>query len=112
MSERLNIYPGTDNAIIFSGLKYKDPLIDVPPNTLTRAMFAFGSFCVDTETDTATFYFQENATKIKLIGGQIDGLPSTQTDYVGCLTLYDLDGKYAWKSFKVRVYEWLKCNGG
>ena len=108
MATRINVYIGTDNAVVFKSLQYQNPLIDVPANTLTRAQFKFGDFCVDTDDVDALIVFQESATEIKMWPGLIANL--TPGSFTGYLTISDEDGTYAWEDFKVTVHDWPTCS--
>lgn len=108
MTANLKIPIGTDDATLFKNLKYQDPLIDVPENTITRAMFRFGPYCLDTDDGDGLFVFQANRTQIKAKMGLIPNLEPGE--WQGYLTLFDADGKHAWKSYrKVTAEHWPIC---
>jgi hypothetical protein len=60
----------------------------VDDDTVLRAVFRFGSYCLDTDTDVAgNIELAENATVVNMKLGLISGLVAGQYD--GYLTIYD-----------------------
>jgi|GEM_PF-5130507 len=109
----LTFYRGTANPIWLT-LMYQgcdDPAIaPVPADTLTRAMFSFGTYCVDTSNlehnDMIAFNADktELTLKIGLVAGVLAG------SYHGRLTVFDAASQpLAWEDYSVEVKEWKTC---
>ena len=103
----ITFYTGTANSV---GLTLKVNGATVDAGTVTRAIFRFGDYCLDTdEADADIFSLNEDATVLTVRAGLIDGVQPGK--YSGMLTLYDeetADG-IAWERITVIIGQWLKC---
>ena len=110
--DKLTFYLGRNNSKTI-GLYRQDeddpaPIL-VPINTVTSVQLKFGPHCLDTEVDTTIFTLINDATAIKVIGGQLADL--TPGEWVGQLTVFDglnPDG-LAWVDLAVEVVSWPIC---
>ena len=103
----MNIYINRDNKTIFNLLQDGEA---VTANTITRAVFRFGDFCVDTNVAGDPIELIENATKVQVQAGLIPGL--VEGGYEGKLTIFDTlsDNGFAWgRAVKIKVILWPIC---
>lgn len=108
--EAIHVYVGVHNAVVFRDLQYQEPLVDVPPNTLTRAMFAFGgTYCLDTANPTDPIELYDDNTRVRIRPGMTPGIQPSVKPVVGYLTLFVGDAAYGWTSVDVYIYPWDKC---
>jgi hypothetical protein len=114
MPTTLNAYVGRDfDEIILleylpvGGSDYET----VPIDTVTRAVFRFGDYCIDTdEVEHADLIsLTENATQVEMKIGMISGL--VQGTYKGWLTIFDAvnTNGIPWQLCKVQVWPWPIC---
>ena len=83
----------------------------VEDDTVLRAVFRFGAYCLDTETDIAGYItLAENATVVRIKPGLVAGI--TEGQYSGWLTVYDAlnpDGLAWGDEIIVNVRPWSVC---
>lgn len=83
----------------------------VDEGAVTRAIFRFGDYCLDTNGDGSDFInLVENGTKVELFLGLVPGL--AVGTYSGFLTIYDADspdGLACGEKVRVKVQEWKTC---
>lgn len=115
MADKITVYRGRENQVRLTLYEKKIGATSwtiVEPNTLDRAVFRFGSFCVDTDVpgDSDKIAFASNNQCVDLYLGLIDGLLAPRT-YTGHLTAYETNSDYgkAWHEFRVSVEEWPVC---
>jgi len=103
----LTAYIGRDNE---EALQLLQDGALVAEYAVTRAVFKFGTYCLDTAVDTDIFYFDDNHQILYLKLGLInDIVAGIHRD--GQLTLFDSSTTigYAWDSFIVSVQNWPVC---
>ena len=81
----------------------------VSVDTVTRAIFRFGDYCIDTEDLVPLISLEENATRVEMKLGQITGLVAGK--YTGYLTIYDATNTNGlpWEKLTVVVWPWPVC---
>jgi hypothetical protein len=106
MAQTLIIYIGRDNVEAFD-LLIDDVLVTV--DTITKAHFKFGDYCIDTVNDAAKIALTESKTRVEITAGHISGLAVGV--YEGKLTCYDAEATngIAWEDFNVQVETWPVC---
>ena len=103
----IQVYQGKRNKIV---LTIKQDGATVNPGAITRAVFRFGAYCLDTDVSSPAIELIENETQVQLRLGLVEGiLPG---HYVARLTVYDLlmpEGK-AWpQPLNINVLSWEGC---
>ena len=115
MSDILEVYIGRENEEALQ-LKYRrrgeSDFRIVEDTSVTRAVFRFGPYCLDTETDVdGLISLEENATMVILKPGLIAGLAAGE--YTGRLIIFDgarVDHGLKWgPKYVVRVVSWGLC---
>jgi hypothetical protein len=110
----ITAYIGRSNSHILTFMRQGEndviPVI-VDEDVVTRAIFRFGAYCLDTNDidSTGIFELEENAQKLRLHLGLISGI--TTGWYSGKLTVFDNveeDG-FAWAEILVRMVQWPVC---
>lgn len=115
MSDILEVFIGRENQEAIQ-LKYRprgeSDFQVVANDSVTRAVFRFGPYCLDTETDVdGLISLEENATIVALKLGLIDDLEAGE--YTGRLVIFDgarVDHGLKWgPQYVVRVMSWGIC---
>ena len=84
----------------------------VAENAVTRAVFSFGDYCLDTDEDDDPILLTDSDTKVKLQLGLVEGLEVGI--YIGQLTIWDAEmesGKAWGERILITVNEWNACEG-
>lgn len=106
--ETLYAYIGRDNE---EQIQLKQNNILVTTGAITRAVFKFGSYCLDTDIDTDEIYFlnDERTVLCLKLGLVTDIVPMANT--VGKLTLFDVNNAngLAWAEINVTAVLWDLC---
>lgn len=81
----------------------------VTANTITRAQFRFGTWCLDTNTDSIISLIDNN-TVVEIQLGRVTGI--TPGTYRGLLTVYDASHPQgiAWATVTVTAANWPVCS--
>ena|SRR6056297_482196 len=106
--EQLTAYINRDNE---ERLELLQGGLTVTAEAVTRAVLRSDSFCIDSDVDAETIYFDENNTILCIKPGLIDGLEAN-TSYRCYLTIFDgsTDIGYAWVNLKIKAYAWDVCD--
>jgi hypothetical protein len=105
----MNVYINRNNPIRLV-LYYGDPLVPVPNGAVTRAIFRFGRYCVDTDIPADPIELIENETQVRMFLGLISDL--REGTYMGYLTIYDAEAPHGigWgRAERVKVIPWPVC---
>jgi hypothetical protein len=108
MSDTITAYIGKENIVTIT---LKQDGATVEPDAITRAMFKFGEYCLDTSVLTDPIELNSNKTAINLQIGLLPGI--VQGSYVGKLTIFDpeiVNGKAWGDSITVYVLPWETCS--
>ena len=106
----MNVFIGRENAIKLP-LTVNDPPETVPVNTVLRAIFNFGGYCVDTDVATDPIELIDNETVVRMKLGLITNL--REGTYEGFLTIFDSEAPngLGWgKKARVKVHPWPVCD--
>lgn len=111
MRIRLNAFIGRENIEIVRLLVDGET---VPENVVTRVVFRFGGYCLDTDNPehAGVISLIDNATRVQVKLGLVPGLkPSTDCPLFGSITVYDAASPegIAWYRITVRVVDWKVC---
>ena len=104
MTNNIIAYVGRDN---FVYLELEQNGVIVTPNAVTRAVFKFGRYVLDTATPGDPISLIESKTKVRMQIGRVAGIVAGQ--YSGKLTIWDLgmvNGKAWGDKITVNVQEW------
>jgi hypothetical protein len=111
MPETLTVYIDRDKKTVLD-LEYipegSSTYESVPEDTVLRAIFRFGPFCIDTDSSDL-IELSEDATSIEMNLGLITSLVAG--GYVGYLTIYDAENTNGipWQQYQVNVLAWDVC---
>jgi hypothetical protein len=104
--ETLTFYIGRDNAEI---LELTQNGVVVNADSVLRATFHFGSYCLDTDKHPTLIELYNDAQRLSIKAGLITGLQKGV--YTGHLTIYDAYAEKGikWQAFRVLVQPWNVC---
>lgn len=106
----LTAYIGRDNE---DKIQLLQDSVVVTAGVVTRAVFKFGDYCIDTEIDTDVIYFDDSDNQVLCLKlGLIDDLSPLSGTISGQLTLFDNTNTngIAWVLVPVLIKTWTLCS--
>ncbi len=103
----MNVFIERDNRVYLNLFRDETP---VTPNAVTRAIFRFGEYCLDTDIDTDLIWFKNDKQTVVMQPGLVENLIPNKC--VGNLTIFDSNNPHglAWgRTVKVDIKKWPLC---